>query len=168
MTISMYQASVPIFIQSLNALSNILDKAAAQAVAKKFDSAALLTARLYPDMFPFSKQVQLACDFAKNTAARLAGAEPVKFEDTETSFEQLMARVARTIDLLKTFGPEQIDGSEERDITITVGGQPRTFKGLAYLQHFALPNFFFHDTTAYAILRHNGIEIGKRDFVGAS
>lgn len=168
MTISMYQASVPIFIQSLNALSNILDKAAAQAVAKKFDSAALLTARLYPDMFPFSKQVQLACDFAKNTAARLAGAEPVKFEDTETSFEQLMARAARTIDLLKTFGPEQIDGSEERDITITVGGQPRTFKGLAYLQHFALPNFFFHDTTAYAILRHNGIEIGKRDFVGAS
>lgn len=168
MTISMYQASVPIFIQSLNALSNILDKAAAQAVAKKFDSAALLSARLYPDMFPFTKQVQLACDFAKNTAARLAGAEPVKFEDTETSFEQLMARVARTVDLLKTFAPEQIDGSEERDITITVGGQPRTFKGLAYLQHFALPNFFFHDTTAYAILRHNGIEIGKRDFVGAS
>jgi hypothetical protein len=164
----MYQASVPIFVQSLTALSEILDKAAAQAVAKKFEPAALLTARLYPDMFPFSKQVQLTGDFAKNTAARLAGADILKFEDTETSFEQLMTRVAKTLQYLKTFKPEQIDGSEERDITFPVGGQPRTFKGQGYLQHFALPNFFFHYTTAYAILRHSGIELGKRDFIGSS
>lgn len=168
MTMSMYRASVPIFSRSLEALSNILDKAAAQAVARKFDPAAILGARLFPDMFPLVKQVQIACDFAKNTPARLAGIEPPKFEDTETSFEQLMARVAKTRDYLQGFKPEQIDGSEDRDITLSIGGQPRTFKGEPFLQHFALPNFFFHYATAYGLLRHCGIELGKRDFIGGT
>ena len=166
MTMSMYQASVPIFLQSLNALSHILDKASAQAVARKFDPSAILNARLFPDMFPFVKQVQIAADFAKNTPARLAGAEIPRFEDNETSFEHLMARIARTLDYVKTFKPAQIDSSEDREISLSVGGQPRSFKGQAFLQHFALPNFFFHYSTAYAILRHNGIELGKRDFIG--
>lgn len=166
MPMSMYQASVPIFARSLDALSNILDKAAAQAVARKFEPAVILGARLFPDMFPFVRQVQTACDFAKNTPARLAGLEPVKFEDTEASFEQLMTRVARTLELVQSFKPEQIDGSEDRDITLSIGGQPRTFKGQAFLQHFALPNFFFHYATAYGILRHSGIELGKRDYIG--
>jgi len=167
MPISMYRASAPIFLQMLPAMSANLDKAQAYAVAKKFDPSVLLQSRLYPDMLPLSRQVQLACDFAKNTMARLAGVDPVKIEDTETTIDQLKARIGRTIGLVKEFKPSQIDGSEERDISFPLGGQTRQFKGENYLVGFALPNFFFHVTTAYAILRHNGLEIGKGDYMPA-
>ena len=167
MPLSMYRASAPIFLQMLPALSASLDKAQAYAVAKKIEPAVLLQSRLYPDMFPLARQVQIACDFAKNTMARLAGAEPVKIDDTETTVDQLKGRIARTVGLVKEFKPSQIDGSEERDISFLLGGQPRQFKGENYLIGFALPNFFFHVTTAYAILRHNGLELGKGDYMRA-
>ena len=167
MAISMYRASVPVFLQILPAMSACLDKAAAYAAAKKFDPAALLQSRLFPDMFPLVRQIQIASDFAKNTPARLAGVEPPKFEDTETTIEQLRARIAKTVGYVREFKPGQIDGSEERDITIPMGGQPRSFKGENYLIGHALPNFFFHATTTYAILRHNGVELGKGDFMRA-
>ena len=167
MPISMYRASAPIFLQMLPAMSACLDKAQAYAVAKKFDPSVLLQSRLYPDMFPLSRQVQIAADFAKNTMARLAGVDPVNIEDTETTIDQLKARIARTVGLVKEFKPSQIDGSEERDITIPMGGQMRQFKGENYLVSFALPNFYFHVTTTYAILRHNGLELGKGDYTHA-
>jgi hypothetical protein len=167
MAISMYRASVPIFLQLLPAMSGCLDKAAAYAAAKKIDPAVLLQSRLYADMFPLVRQVQIAADFAKGTVARLAGLEPPKYDDNETSIDQLKARIAKTVDFIKEFKPSQIDGSEERDITIPMGGQTRTFKGENYLTSFALPNFFFHTTTTYAILRHNGVELGKGDFMRA-
>jgi len=166
MTLSMYQASVPVFQRTLTALSAILDKAAAHAAQRKIEPSVLLNTRLFPDMFALVRQVQLAADFAKGTGARLAGIEIPKFADDETTFDQLKARIAKTVDFLKTLKPAQIDGSEGRDITIPIGGQPRTFKGQPYLLHFALPNFFFHVTTAYDILRQCGVEIGKRDFIG--
>jgi hypothetical protein len=162
----MHQASVPVFVQMLGSLSAILAKAEAHATAKKIDPAALLGARLFPDMFTLTRQVQLACDFAKNASARLAGQEPPKWEDKEASFAELQARIARTLEFVRGFKPAQIDGAEERDVTIPIGGVPTTFKGQRYLLFVALPNFFFHHTTAYAILRHNGIEIGKRDYLG--
>jgi uncharacterized protein len=165
MPMSMYRAAVPSFLQILPCLSGILDKAQSYAAQKKIEPAVLLTARLYPDMFPFTRQIQIATDFAKGAVARLAGGEPPKYDDTESSFDELKARVARTIAFVKEFKPSQIDGSEDRDITITVGSAPRQFKGENYLMNFALPNFFFHATTAYAILRHNGVELGKRDFL---
>jgi len=165
MSISMYRASVPVFMQMLPALSGVLDKAAAFASAKKIDPSVLINARLAPDMFPLSRQVQIATDFAKGTAARLAGQEPPKYADTETTVEELKARIAKTVAYIKEFKPAQIDGSEERDISITLGGQPRSFKGENYLVGFALPNFYFHVTSAYAILRHNGVEIGKGDYM---
>ncbi len=166
MPLSMYQASVPVFVQMLGSLSAVLAKADAHATAKKIDPAALLTARLYPDMLTFTRQVQICCDFAKGTVARLSGQEPPKWEDKEASFADLQARCAKTIDFVKGFKPAQIDGSEERDVTIPIGGNPTTFKGQRYLLGHALPNFFFHHVAAYSILRHNGIEIGKRDFIG--
>jgi hypothetical protein len=166
MPLSMYQASVPAFRQSLAALSAILDKAAAFADAHKIDPKVLLDLRLYPNMFPFSRQVQLASDFAKGAGARLAGIEVPKYEDNEASLEELKARIAKTLAFLKTLKAEQIDGSEERQITLTIAGQPITFSGQTYLVGFALPNFYFHATTAYDLLRHIGVEIGKRDFVG--
>jgi len=166
MTLSMYQASLPIFTQMLNSLAGVLSKAEAHASAKKIDPAALLGARLFPDMFPLTRQVQLTCDFAKNTAARLAGQEPPKWEDNEASFTDLQARIAKTLDFLKGFKPAQIDGSEERDVTLPMRDGPKTFKGRNYLLGFALPNFFFHHTATYTLLRHNGVEIGKRDFLG--
>src|SRR3954471_17035729 len=165
MTISMYRASVPLFQQMLPCLSAILDKAAAHAAARKIEPAVLLNARLYPDMFPLVRQVQIACDFAKGAAARLAGQEPPKYEDNETSFDELKARIAKTLDYVKEFKPSQIDGSEEREITMMLGGNQRKFKGESYLVNFVIPNFFFHTTTAYAILRHNGVELGKGDFM---
>jgi hypothetical protein len=167
MAISMYRASVPVFLQMLPAMSGCLDKAAAYAAAKKVDPAVLLQSRLYPDMFPLARQVQLASDFAKGPVARLAGLEPPKYDDTETTIDQLKARVAKTVDFIKEFKPSQIDGSEDRDIAIVLGGQTRNFKGENYLVGFALPNFFFHLTTAYAILRHNGVELGKGDYMRA-
>jgi hypothetical protein len=167
MTISMYRASAPAFLQILPALSACLDKAQAYATAKKIDPSVLLQSRLFPDMFPLVKQVQLASDFAKGPIARLAGQDPPKYEDNETTIEQLKARIARTVAFVKEFKPSQIDGSEERDIALVLGGQPRNFKGENYLVNFALPNFYFHVTTAYAILRHNGVELGKGDYMRA-
>lgn len=166
MPLSMYQASVPVFTRLLTALDSILDKAAAHAEAKKIAPDALLTARLFPDMFSFTKQVQLATDFAKGPASRLAGVEIPKYADEEKTFEELKARIAKTIAYLKTIKPEQIDGSEEREITFPVGGKPKTLTGMSYLLGAALPNFYFHLTTAYNILRHNGVELGKMDFIG--
>jgi hypothetical protein len=166
MTISMYQISAPVFTKMLGALSNVLDKGAAFAVARKVDPAVLMASRLAPDMFPLTRQVQIAADFAKGPMARLAGLEVPKWEDNETTMEALKARVAKTIDYVKTFKPAQIDGSEAREITLTIGGQPMTMTGQEYLLHNALPNFYFHVTTAYTILRHNGVEVGKRDFLG--
>lgn len=125
----------------------------------------LLNARLAPDMFPLTRQVQIATDFAKGLVARLAGQEPPKYADTETTIDELKARIAKTIAYIKEFKPAQIDGSEEKDINITLGGQPRSFKGENYLVNFAMPNFYFHMTTAYAILRHNGLDIGKGDYM---
>ena len=167
MAISMYQASVPVFTRLLTNLKAILQKAAAHAQAKKIDESALLQARLYPDMFTLVKQVQLASDFARGTGARLAGKEPPSFEDNEKSFAELVARVDRTLDYLRTLKGAEIDGSESREIVRPVRGEPKRFTGINYLLQYALPNFFFHTTTAYAILRHNGIEIGKSDFIGA-
>lgn len=167
MTISMYRASAPIFLQFLPALGGCLRKAADYAAAKKIEPAVLLQSRLYPDMFPLVRQVQISADFAKGTMARLAGQEPPKYDDTETTFDQLQARIRKTIDYVSEFKPSQIDGSEERDITLTFGANTRNFKGENYLTGFALPNFFFHTTTAYAILRHNGVELGKGDFMRA-
>jgi uncharacterized protein len=163
--ISMYRASVPIFLQMLPGLSAGLDKAAAYAAARKIEPSVLLQSRLFPDMYPYSRQIQIATDMSKGAVARLAGQEPPKYEDNETTVDQLKARIARTIDFIAEFKPSQIDGSEERDISLTLGGEVRKFKGENYLIGFALPNFYFHVTTAYAILRHNGIELGKRDYM---
>ena len=166
MAISMYQASVPVFVRMLTNLKGILNKAAAHAQAKKIDEAALLNARLFPDMFVFTRQVRLACDFARGTAARLAGKEPPAFEDTEQTIAELIARIDRSIDYVRTLTAGDIDGSEAREIVRPIRGEPKKFTGINYLLQFALPNFFFHTTTAYAILRHSGIDIGKTDFIG--
>lgn len=165
MSITMYQASVPAFQKHLNALDAILDKTAAYAAQRKIEPAALLNARLYPDMFDMKRQVQVACDFAKAAGARLAGLEVPSFADTETTIPELKERIAKTLRFLETIKPEQMEGSEERVLTIKVGPNEMTFTGRDYLLHFALPNFYFHCATAYGILRHNGLEIGKRDFM---
>ena len=167
MTLSMYQASVPVFLQGLTSLSAILDKAAAQAAERRIDPSVLLNDRLAPDMLPFTRQAQIASDHAKGATARLAGTEVPKFEDVEKTFDELKQRVSRVTAFVRGFDTAQIDGSEEREITLPIGSNTMTFTGQAYLLHFALPNFFFHLTTAYAILRHNGIAIGKRDFIGS-
>ncbi|TAK53941.1 MAG: DUF1993 domain-containing protein [Gammaproteobacteria bacterium] len=166
MTISMYQASVPVFQKMLRNFDGILDKAAASAAARKFDPQVLLNARLAPDMFHFTRQVQIATAHATGGAARLAGLEPPKFEDNEASFADLKGRLAQAQAFLATLQPAQIDGSEERQIVLKYGPNVLEFTGLPYLTMFALPNFFFHYTTAYAILRHNGVDLGKRDFAG--
>jgi hypothetical protein len=166
MSLSMYQASVPSFLNSLKSLAKILDKAEAHATARKIDPSVLLQMRLSPDMFALTRQVQLAADFAKGGSGRLAGVELPKYEDTETSFAELKARINKTIDFVTSLKPAQIEGSETREITIPIGGQPRAFTGQSYLIDFAIPNFYFHVTTAYDILRHAGVEIGKRDFLG--
>jgi hypothetical protein len=162
----MYQASVPIFIRMLNNLAAILEKAAAHCEARKIDPAALLQFRLYPDMFAFARQVQAAADHAKNGVARLAGVEAPVFENAERSFPELIERVRRTVAYLETLKPEQIDGSEDREIRIRRGDSVASYRGQDSLLNRALPNFFFHLTTAYDILRHNGVELGKRDFLG--
>jgi uncharacterized protein len=168
MSISMYQASVPAFLQMLNSLSAILDKAEVHAAERKIDPSVLLGWRLAPDMFALARQVQIATDQAKGCCARLAGVEVPRYADDETSFADLRARIAKTIDFVRGFEPDDIDGSEERDIAITAGSRELRFKGEQYLVSFVLPNFYFHVTTAYAILRHCGLPIGKRDFLGAS
>ena len=166
MAVSMYQASVPAFVQMLSSLAAILDKAEAYAAERKIDPAVLLGWRLAPDMFALARQVQIATDHAKGCCARLAGVEVPKYADEETTFADLRARIARTIDFVRSFEPSDIDGSEDRGITITAGGRELRFKGQQYLVNFVLPNFYFHVTTAYDILRHCGLPIGKRDFMG--
>jgi hypothetical protein len=167
MTISMYKASVPVFVQFLTSLSAVLDKAAAYAEAKKVEPAVLLNTRLAPDMFPLVRQVRAATDHAINACARLAGADMPSFSNTETTIPELKDRIAKTIDFLKGFKPAQIDGSEDKAIKITFpSGATREFTGQSLLLTNSLPNFYFHCTTAYDILRHCGIELGKRDFMG--
>ncbi len=168
MAISMYQTSAPRFVHMLKNLSAILDKAQAHADAKKIDVLALTSFRLYPDMLPMTAQVQIACDAVKGCMARLAGVENPKHEDTEKTIADLKARIAKTIAFLETIKPAQIDGTEEKPVTLKIGGQDMTFPGQQYLLAFAYPNFYFHIATAYNMLRHNGVEIGKRDFLGAA
>ncbi len=167
MAISMYQASVPALIKTLENLSAILNKAVAHADGKKIDHGAFLGARAFPDMLPMIRQVQLASDFAKNGMARVAAiTDAPKFADNEASFEELQERIKKTIDFLKTLKPESFENAETREITFPVGGKPRTFQALPYLIHWVMPQFYFHVTTAYVLLREGGIDIGKRDFVG--
>ena len=166
MSISMYQTSVPVFARGLNNLKSILAKGAAHAAAKKIDEAVFLNARIFPDMLPFARQIHIATDFARGTVARLAGEEPPKWEDNETSFAELIARVDRCIAAVKSFSAAQVDGSETRAITRPVRGEPKTFTGINFLLQYSLPNFYFHSTTAYALLRSNGVEVGKADFIG--
>lgn len=166
MAISMYQASIPVFLKTLGNLAAILDKGAAFAAAKQVDPSVLLAYRLAPDMFTLTRQVQIAADHAKRAAARLAGIDAPPYEDNETSFAELKARIDKTVAFINTVKPGQIDGSETREIRLKIGGVDRTLTGQTYLLHNALPNFFFHTTTAYAILRHCGVEIGKKDFIG--
>ncbi|HXJ07870.1 MAG TPA: DUF1993 domain-containing protein [Burkholderiales bacterium] len=166
MTISMHQASAPRFANTLRNLSAILDKAQAHCEAKKIEPAALTQARLFPDMFPLARQVQIACDTAKGAVARLAGVEVPKHEDTEQSFAELKARIAKTIDFVQSVGAAQIDGSEGREVVLKMRSGEVKFTGLQYLMGHAWPNFYFHVTTAYNILRHNGVDIGKRDYIG--
>jgi hypothetical protein len=163
----MYAMSVPIYVKTLGSLSTILDKAAAHAEGRKIDPAVLLAARLFPDMFPLTRQVQLASDFAKGSVSRLVGREPPKYEDNETTIAQLKDRIARTIELLRGFSESDLAGAESREVVLKIRDQVHTYQGLQYLSHVALPNFFFHATTAYDILRHNGVELGKRDFIGS-
>jgi hypothetical protein len=166
MTISMFQASVPRLINALNNLSHILDKAQAHIDAKKIDASALIQFRLYPDMLNFTRQVQIASDTAKGVIARLAGVEIPAYEDNEQSIADLKARIAKTIAFIQGFKPEQIDGTEDKDIITKRGEKETHYKGMQFLLGHAIPNVYFHTTTAYAILRHNGVEVGKRDYLG--
>jgi hypothetical protein len=168
MLFTMSQSSLPVFEIGLNALSGVLDKASAFAASKKIDGSVLLNTRLAPDMFALTRQVQIACDQAKNGGARLAGIEPPKFEDNETTIDQLKERIAKTVAFLKTVDAKAIDAALEREITFPLGPNNKGhMKGADYLNHFVLPNFYFHLTAAYAILRHCGADVGKRDFLGA-
>ena len=166
MTISMYQASVPRFVNILGNLSNILDKAQAHVDAKKIDGTTLTNYRLFPDMLPMTTQVQIACDAAKGVVGRLAGVEMPVFDDKETTLAELKARVDKTIAFIQSVPAEKIDGSEDKDIVIVRRDKETSYKGMQFLLGHAIPNFYFHVTTAYNILRHNGVEIGKRDFLG--
>ncbi|MEP7327944.1 MAG: DUF1993 domain-containing protein [Betaproteobacteria bacterium] len=166
MSLSMYQASVPVYARGLANLKTILTKGAAHAAAKKIDEAVFISARLYPDMLPLNRQIHIATDFARGTVARLTGVEPPKWEDNEASFAELIARVERTIAAVNGFTAAQVDGSETRQVTRQVRGEPKTFSGINYLLQYSMPNFYFHTTTAYAILRSNGVEVGKGDFIG--
>jgi hypothetical protein len=166
MTISIYDVTIPVWKRFLDNLSCLLNKAVVYADAKKIDHSVLLNARLFPDMFPLTRQVQIASDNAKFGAARLAGIEAPKFEDNETNFAELQARITKTIAFLDTITPQQLQGSENRDIVLMMHDTKQEMKGLQYLLERVQPNFYFHITTAYNILRHNGVEIGKRDFLG--
>lgn len=166
MTISMYQASVPVFIRTLNNLVGILEKGATHAETKKIDPSVLVNSRLFPDMFPLARQIQIASDIAKRGVAQIAGIEAPKFEDNETTFAELIDRIQKTISYLDTFKPEQVDGSEEKTITLQMPNNTLSFQGMPFLLYFVLPNVYFHVTTAYDILRHCGVEVGKQDFLG--
>jgi hypothetical protein len=162
----MHQVSAPRFAAILRNLSTLLDKAQAHCEAKKIEPAALTQFRLFPDMFPLTRQVQIACDAAKGAVARLAGVEIPKHEDTEQSFPELKARIASTVAFIESLKPAQFEGSESREVVMKMRGQDTTFRGDQYLLGLAYPNFYFHVTSAYNILRHNGVEIGKRDYLG--
>ena len=168
MAISMYQVSLPVFVRHLNGLAGCMKKAQALYAEKKYDEATLLSYRFYPDMFSFTRQVQAACDHAKNCAAMLAGAEAPKFEDNEKSLAELVARVEKTVAFLNTVKPAQIDGTEGKSVTVKMRDRELQMTGQELLLNRSLPNFYFHATTAYDIIRHQGVEIGKRDFMGAS
>lgn len=166
MSITLSSASLPVFQTALSNLLHCLNKAEANAAARKFDPNVLFAARLAPDMLPFAAQIRIACDAAKNGTARLAGIEAPKFDDNETTFAELQARITKTLDWLATVPASAIDGREDADITFPVGrDKTRTMKGEAYLKHYALPNMFFHVVTAYALLRHNGVDVGKTDYL---
>jgi hypothetical protein len=162
----MYQVSIPRFVHMLNNLAAILDRAQAYAEAKKIDAATLPSSRLYPDMLPLTSQVRIACDTAKRAAAMLAGVENPAYEDNETTIPELKARIERTVAFLNTIKAAQIDGTEGKDLVVKVGGKDTPFKGMQFLLARAIPNFYFHVTTAYDILRHNGLDVGKKDFLG--
>jgi hypothetical protein len=165
---SFYDASVPAFLQILGSLPGLLTKAEAHCKAKNIQPEVLLGARLYPDMFPLTRQIQMVCDFAAKSCARLADTEVPTTPDTEKSFDELKARLAKTIDYVKAFKPAQFDGAESREVSFPVGGKTLALKGQQYLNNFAFPNFYFHAATAHGILRHNGVEVGKRDFLGVN
>jgi hypothetical protein len=165
MALSMYSATVPVFQHMLGNLSHLLDKGEASAVARKFDPANLVTFRLAPDMLPLKAQVLIACDAAKNGVARVSGVEAPKFDDNEATFAELRERIQKTLAYLKTVPADTLDGTEAKEITFPVGPNTRTMNGQAYLTTWVLPNFFFHVTTAYAILRHNGVDVGKADYL---
>jgi hypothetical protein len=167
MKISMYAMSHDVFKKALTQLLHVMEKSVANAKARGFDTSVLVGSRLAPDMLPFAKQIQLTSDFAKNSMARLAGVDPPKFEDIETTMDELFARVRKTLDYISSLPPAAFDGSEDRDIKIPLRDRTVEFKGLEFLQKWALPNFFFHHVTAYNLLRHNGVDIGKKDFLGA-
>lgn len=166
MSLDMYQASIPVFVRMFENLSAILEKAMAYAETKKIDPAVLVNARLAADMYPLSKQIQIATDIVKGCAARLAGVDVPNYDDNETTFAELLARIAKTIAFLQSINPEQIKGSEEKNVTLKLRGKEVTFIGQPYLLNFVLPNLYFHITITYAILRHNGLEIGKMDYLG--
>ncbi len=165
MSTFIYNASIPVFDRHLANMQGYLEKGAVYAAEKKIDDTVLTQSRIYPDMFPLARQVMIACDFAKGASARLAGIEVPKFEDTETTFAELKSRVQKTRDFLKTLKPEQFIGAEAKKISITIGGNPVEFIGEPYLLNFVFPNFYFHSTTAYNLLRHAGVPVGKGDFV---
>ncbi len=166
MKISMYQSSVPVFIHALKNLAEIIDKAAQHAQNKKIDDSVFTNARLFPDMFPLSRQVQIACDIVKGGVARLAGVEIPSFPDNETTFAELKTRIAKTIEFIQSVKAEQIDDSEAKIISMKIGGHEMEFAGQTYLLYFVTPNLYFHMTATYSILRSNGVEIGKMDFLG--
>ena len=167
MPLSMHSASVPVFVRMLGNLLACLDKAEAHAQARKFDTGVYLTSRLAPDMLPFTKQIQIACDAAKFGVARLAGVESPKFEDNETTLAELRERIQKTMAYVQSIPAAQIDGSDDKDVVVPRRDGSVTLKGEFYLKHWVLPNFFFHVTTAYALLRHNGVDLGKGDYLGA-
>uniref|UniRef100_UPI00402BB23B DUF1993 domain-containing protein n=1 Tax=Methylomonas sp. PHL2-19 TaxID=3438878 RepID=UPI00402BB23B len=166
MSLSMFAISVPPLVRSLTQLRSILEKATDFAETKRFDPSVLVNARLYPDMYPLKRQVQIASDVSKGAVSRLAGQEPPKFDDVENSFAELIKRVDKTLAHINSFTAEQIDGSEATTILLPLHDRTLTFTGLTYVTHFVLPNVYFHVTTTYAILRHNGLEIGKKDYLG--
>ncbi len=162
----MYAMSAPVFVRMLGNMTAVLDKGAAYATARKIEPSVLVNARLFPDMLPLASQIRIAGDFAKGAVARLTGSEPPAYEDKEATFDELKERIAKTVTFVGTFKPEQFDGADTRTVSLKLRGEERQMDGRTYLSNIVLPNFFFHVTTAYDILRHNGVELGKRDFVG--
>lgn len=166
MSLSMYESSIPVLVRSLNNLSALLTKGASYASEKDIDGSVLVNARLFPNMFPLARQVQIACDVSKGAAARLSGIEAPTYEDNEASFEELQTRITNTLKFLESVPADKVDGTEDKEITLQAGPEEFKFSGKSYLQTFVMPNVFFHVTTTFNILRHNGVEVGKMDFLG--